>query len=185
MTAVEVPPALGLPWHVLDDYRCFGCSPHNPYGLALKFTEHTEGIVTHFTLGRAHESYPGVVHGGLLGVICDETMGNLIVLRAGLVAFTVGMRMRYLEPVAIGRTYSCVATLGGSAAASDTIAAHASILDDTGSLVATSSATYRQVSFSSARDRIDLDDQQADRLDAALSVTAVSDPFRSEPGVSR
>lgn len=188
MTATDDAPVLGLPWRVLDDYRCFGCSPHNPYGLALRFTEHPDGIVTLFTLGRAHESYPGVVHGGLLGVVCDETMGNLIVLRTGLVAFTVGMRMRYLEPVAVGRAYTCVAALGETAAASNTIAARAEILDDAGALVAASTATYRRVPFFTARDRIALDDQQAQRLDAALAdalVTPQLTPHHTEPGALR
>lgn len=166
-------PVVGLPWRVLDDYRCFGCSPHNPYGLGLRFSEHPSGLVTRFCLGRAHESYPGVVHGGLLGVVCDEAMGNLIVLRTGLVAFTTGMRMRYLEPVAVGANYTCVASLSAAGADADVVSARAEILDAAGGLAASSSATYRRVPFFTARDRIALDDQQADRLDRALTDTAL------------
>jgi acyl-coenzyme A thioesterase PaaI-like protein len=173
-TAEPGAPVLGLPWGVLDDYRCFGCSPHNPYGLALQFTEHPDGIVTRFRLGRAHESYPGVVHGGLLGVVVDETMGNLIVLRAGVVAFTTGMRMRFLEPVAVGETYTCVASLGAPSPDEDTVTARAEILDGAGALVASATASYRRVPFFAARDRIALDDRQAARLDRALSATALS-----------
>ncbi|WP_268761264.1 PaaI family thioesterase, partial [Frankia sp. AvcI1] len=137
MTAPE------LPWAVLADYRCFGCSPHNPHGLALEFDEHPEGLQAVFELGRSYESYPGVVHGGLLGVVCDETMGNLIVVRTGLVAFTVSMRMRYLAPVATGHGYTCVARLtAGADAGSPLIGATAEIVDADGVPVVTASATY-------------------------------------------
>ncbi|KQC35167.1 PaaI family thioesterase [Frankia sp. ACN1ag] len=172
MTAPE------LPWAVLADYRCFGCSPHNPHGLALEFAEHPEGLQTTFDLGRSYESYPGVVHGGLLGVVCDETMGNLIVVRTGLVAFTVSMRTRYLAPVATGRSYTCVARLGagsaggaGGAAGSPLISATAEIIDADGVGVVSASATYRNVPFGTARERIALTNPEADRLHQALSPT--------------
>ncbi|EIV91645.1 PaaI family thioesterase [Frankia sp. QA3] len=161
-----------LPWAVLADYRCFGCSPHNPHGIGLEFDEHPEGLQTTFDLGRSYESYPGVVHGGLLGVVCDETMGNLIVVRTGLVAFTVSMRMRYLTPVATGRSYTCLARLGaGADAGSPLISATAEIIDADGVGVVTASATYRNVPFGTARERIALTSPEADRLHQALSTT--------------
>lgn len=181
MTTPDVP-TVSLPWRVLEDYRCFGCSPHNPYGLGLQFAEHPDGIVTQFCLDRAYESYPGVVHGGLLGVVCDEAMGNLIVLRTGLVAFTTGMRMRYLQPVAVGETCTCVASLGASGADAGVTSTRAEIFNSGGDLVATSSATYRQVPFFTTRDRISLDDEQADRLGRAL-IDAVLHPTHDNPGV--
>ncbi|MCM3882735.1 PaaI family thioesterase [Frankia sp. R82] len=173
MTTVEPPPTTApeLPWAVLEDYRCFGCSPHNPHGIALQFTDHPEGIATTFRLGRSYESYPGVVHGGLLGVVVDETMGNLIVVRTGQVAFTVSMRLRYLAPVSVGAEYICVARLGQGADGPLT-SASAEILDADGATVVTATATYRNVSFGTARDRIALSAPEATRLGQALTTTA-------------
>jgi hypothetical protein len=181
MTTPDVP-AVSLPWRVLDDYRCFGCSPHNPYGLRLEFTEHPDGLMTRFCLDRGYESYPGVVHGGLLGVVCDETMGNLIVLRTGLVAFTTGMRMRYLQPISVGETATCVASLSDPGADPAVTSTRAEIFNHLGDLVATSTATYRQVPFFTTRDRISLDDEEADRLDRALT-EAMFHPIHDNPGV--
>jgi acyl-coenzyme A thioesterase PaaI-like protein len=164
---------VSLPWRVLDDYQCFGCSPHNPFGLGLEFAEHPDGIVTTFRLGRGYESYPGVVHGGLLGVVCDEIMGNLIVLRTGLVAFTTGMRMRYLQPILVDESCTCVASLGTAGTDGQVTSARAEIFNSAGALVASSTATYRPVPFSTTRDRIALGDEDADRLDQALTDATV------------
>lgn len=173
--------AVSLPWRVLNDYRCFGCSPHNPVGLGLQFAEHPDGIVTRFCLDRGYESYPGVVHGGLLGVVCDEAMGNLIVLRTGLVAFTTGMRMRYLQPVLVGETCSCVASLGASGSGGAVTSTRAEIFNSAGELAATCSGTYRQVPFGTTRDRIALGDEEASRLDQALAASVIQ-PSHHHPG---
>jgi acyl-coenzyme A thioesterase PaaI-like protein len=168
-----------LPWSVLEDYRCFGCSPHNPHGVALTFTDHPDGLQTTFRLGRSYESYPGVVHGGLLGVVADETMGNLIVVRTGLVAFTVSLRLRYLAPVAVGAEYTCVARLGPDGGGPLSTAT-AEILDAEHICVVTASATYRNVPFGTARERIALSAPEANRLDQALSATAAGIPTAEE-----
>jgi acyl-coenzyme A thioesterase PaaI-like protein len=153
---------LDLPWaRTVPDYQCFGCSPHNPHGLGLRFVAHPDGLLTRFRLGRSHESYPGVVHGGLTGVICDETMGNLIVLRGGSTAFTTAMRVRYVSPLLVGESYDCVARLrpatagpvadgtsaDGAAAdgavAGGAVHATAEIRDLDGVMMATARASYQ------------------------------------------
>ena len=176
---------VALPWGVLDDYRCFGCSPHNPFGLGLEFAPHPDGLVTRFCLDRGYESYPGVVHGGLLGVVCDEAMGNLIVLRTGLVAFTTGMRMRYLAAPIAGRRHLHLRGVAGrlqvEPRATRSPSARAEIFNSAGELAAASSATYRRVPFGATRDRIALGDEEADRLDKALAAS-VCQPNAPPPG---
>ncbi|ETA00625.1 PaaI family thioesterase [Frankia sp. B2] len=193
---------LSVPWSVLADYRCFGCSPHNPHGLQLRFSAHADGISTRFRLERRHESYPGVVHGGLIGVIVDETMGNLIVLQVGLTAFTTALRVRYLAPLSVGAEYRCVArlrgvpdatpgrgdaapvggTAGGTAGgvsggrANGLVHAEAELLDEAGTLLATASATYRPTPMDTARDRMMLNPTEADRVAQALAATLTRPP---------
>ncbi len=188
--AEQAPEATGgeylpVPWSVLADYRCFGCSPHNTSGLRLRFAARPDGeIDTRFRLGRGFESYPGIVHGGLIGVICDETMGNLIVLRTGLTALTTGMRLRYVTSMRIDTDYQCVARLlpGGPEATSapagvgGLVRAESEILDADGALVASASATYRPISMDSARQRMDLRPEEFDQVEAVLAATRLTSP---------
>lgn len=94
---------------VFDDpgNRCFGCSPHNPRGLGLRFTRTGERSVESRTrVAPDLCGYGGVVHGGVQAALLDEVMGV-----AAHTAFdpeevdlvTVEMELRYRRPVPAGR----------------------------------------------------------------------------------
>ncbi|WP_280341625.1 PaaI family thioesterase [Nocardia neocaledoniensis] len=181
MTAAEQTTAVTVPWSVIPDYHCFGCSPHNAAGLRLSFTPRPDGALeAAFRLGRAFESYPGVVHGGLIGVVCDEVMGNLIVLARNVPAFTVSQRTRFLTPLLIEREYRCVATLPPERG-SGPIAAHAEILDADGAVCASSTATYQPFDLHAVRDQLTLDDDEVALLDHALSTSNTFSPNGARP----
>ncbi|MGW4247777.1 PaaI family thioesterase [Nocardia sp. NPDC004722] len=166
---------VAVPWSVIPDYHCFGCSPHNASGLRLAFTPHPDGLQARFRLDRRFESYPGIVHGGLTGVICDEVMGNLIVLARHVPAFTVSQRTRFLTPLSIDREYRCVATLSATGSG-DLIQATAEILDADGGSCASSSATYRPFALESVRDQLSLRDDEVALLDRALTTANTLPP---------
>lgn len=157
-----------VPWSVIPDYHCFGCSPHNAAGLRLCFTPDPEGLRTDFRLGRAFESYPGVVHGGLIGVIADELMGNLIVLERQHPAFTVSQRTRFLTPLLIDRDYHCVASLAETPP-DRPIQASAEVRDADGAVCATSTASYQPFELAAVRHQLTLGDDEVALLATALA----------------
>ena len=101
------------------------------------------GIVADLCLDRRYESYPGVLHGGIVALVCDEAMGNLVVLRHGRVALTTSLRVRYVGVVAIGGHYRCHASVTGDP--DGTISGRAEIRDLHGTVLATATAGYRPV----------------------------------------
>ena len=133
--------AADLPW-AGTDHHCFGCAPANPRGLALTFRHDGDDLVADFALDHHYESYPGVVHGGILALVCDETMGNLVVLRLGVPALTTSMRMRYVGVVGVGARYRCLAR--ATTPATGLITSTAEVVDIRGTVMATATATYQR-----------------------------------------
>lgn len=80
---------------------CFGCSPHNPGGLRLRWTRTGPGAVEgRYVVPRRYEGAPGVVHGGIQATLLDETLGQAA--HQGddpdLDVVTVDFRLRYRRP---------------------------------------------------------------------------------------
>ena len=93
---------------------CFVCGVDNPIGLHLCFYSSGPGEVTaSFTASRDYQSYPGVLHGGIVAAILDETAG-----RAFLGGFpprfmyTAKMEIRYRKIVPIDQKLKTVGRAG-------------------------------------------------------------------------
>jgi acyl-coenzyme A thioesterase PaaI-like protein len=160
---------IDVPWRVLPDYRCFGCSPANDRGLRLRFTKVADGIECAFQFDRTFESYPGVVHGGMSATVCDEIMGNLLVLRTGFSVFTTSLRTRYVSPLAVGVSYRCVATTEVTAGREGPYQAHAQIFDPSGNPIVFATGAYQPVTPEQAASRMDLSDHEAKLIENAFA----------------
>ncbi len=77
---------------------CFVCGIENPIGLHLDFWMDGEQVWTEFTPGAQHQGWPGVLHGGIMATLLDETMGRAAFLR-GLWMVTAKIEMTYRKPV--------------------------------------------------------------------------------------
>lgn len=79
---------------------CFACGPKNPIGLKLKFQEEGDTYTTTFTGGLEHQSYDGIVHGGILSTLLDEIMAGYLYYK-GYSAVTAKLDIRYRQPTPI------------------------------------------------------------------------------------
>jgi len=79
--------------------NCVACSPSNDRGLKLEFQISPDGAVsTEFTGGPDRESYPGVLHGGIISLLFDSTMVQCFFVR-GEQAVTAELTVRFHSPV--------------------------------------------------------------------------------------
>ena len=81
---------------------CFLCGRQNPIGLKLEFYQdlETEQVRAEFTVDDHFQGYPGVVHGGIVAAILDETAGRAVMIRGtdeDLMA-TLKLTIRYRRP---------------------------------------------------------------------------------------
>lgn len=94
---------------------CFVCGVENPFGLKIRFfNESFQQVVARITLSDEYQSYPGIVHGGILATILDETMGRAILAEGdqprtitdARFMFTAKMETRYRQPVPLNQEFT-------------------------------------------------------------------------------
>ncbi len=87
-----------------DDKMCFGCGSRNARGLKLKFSldRTRRRISTRWTPAKAFQGYADIVHGGMIELILDEVMGNLL-WKLGIPVVTAEMTVRFISPARVGQ----------------------------------------------------------------------------------
>ncbi|GAB2587984.1 hypothetical protein GCM10027168_21050 [Streptomyces capparidis] len=123
--------------------NCFGCAPRNPIGLRLTFERYEDGFATRFRLGENYESFPGVIHGGIVASILDEVLAQTVYRLGRVSAFTTGLRVRYGRPMETGAEYVAHARITARDGAS--VRASGRIELPGGGLVAAADGTFHRL----------------------------------------
>lgn len=74
---------------------CFLCGRDNPVSLKVVWENDREldQIRTTVTVAEEYNGYPGVVHGGVVAALLDETAGRSIMLEGGTEEFLVTLKL--------------------------------------------------------------------------------------------
>jgi uncharacterized protein (TIGR00369 family) len=92
---IEIPKLLG--------HFCFACGTANPIGLNLHFYRSNESVCTDITLGKYHEGWQNMAHGGIISTLLDETMSWTIIYLKRAFFVTRKMEIKYIRPVLVGK----------------------------------------------------------------------------------
>ena len=84
----------------MNEGLCFGCGRNNPIGLKLTFTRDGDTCRTEFKPEKAHQGWPGIVHGGILNCLLDEAMSNAAYAE-GITCLTASITIRLRQPVKV------------------------------------------------------------------------------------
>jgi acyl-coenzyme A thioesterase PaaI-like protein len=86
----------------LSPYQgCFACGLRNDAGLKLTFWTEDDDIVTEFTPDAHYQGFPGVLHGGILATLLDETLSRTASIE-GRWMMTGRLEIRYRRPAPLG-----------------------------------------------------------------------------------
>lgn len=83
--------------------RCFACGSRNEQGLRLVFHRTGDRIYADFTPSPHHQGFPGVLHGGIIATLLDETLGRTGALRREWLV-TGKLDIRYHQPAPMDRS---------------------------------------------------------------------------------
>lgn len=92
-----------------EDGGCFGCSPTNPRGLALRFRREGDAIHARYSIPDAFHGAPGVAHGGIVATLLDEVSCALVALVLDQRVVTGELSVRYEQPVPVEAPLDLVA----------------------------------------------------------------------------
>ncbi len=100
---------MGVP-RLTDDQMCFGCGRRNPKGLKLTFSAdpRRKRLRARWVPSKEFQGYAEIVHGGMIGLVLDELMGNLLWLQKSP-AVTAQMTVSFLRPARVGQPLECEA----------------------------------------------------------------------------
>ncbi len=83
---------------------CFVCGRNNPKGLYMSFFDNgVDEVISYYTVEEAFQSYPGVVHGGIITSMLDE-----VVARVSFIGdphkfmMSVKLEVKFRKPVPVG-----------------------------------------------------------------------------------
>ena len=85
-----------------EGHRCFACGTDNPIGLNLKFYRRGDAVCSDITLGKYHEGWQDVAHGGIVSTLMDELMSWAIMYSKKTFVVTRKMDIKYIRNVSIG-----------------------------------------------------------------------------------
>ncbi|MFP4637281.1 MAG: PaaI family thioesterase [Spirochaetaceae bacterium] len=86
-----------------EGYDCFGCSPHNPLGLALEFYEEGDEVMATWQAGEHYQGYNRVLHGGIQATLLDEISSWVVFIKLRTAGVTQGMEVSYDRPSFVGK----------------------------------------------------------------------------------
>lgn len=81
---------------------CFVCGRENPIGLHAEFFVKDDKVLVEFVPQQNHQGYPGIMHGGLVTALLDETIGRSAFLN-NMWVVTAKLELRFRKPVPIGQ----------------------------------------------------------------------------------
>ena len=141
--------------HLNDDpeiYQCFGCSPHNEFGLQLEFWEDDNEVVSYWKPRQVLQSYPKVLHGGIQSTLMDEIAGWVVYVKCGTVGVTAEMKVKFRHPLYIDQ--EIVTIRAGISEQNKRIATiHAKLIDTSGKTCAEAEIKYFLLPEKEAREK--------------------------------
>jgi len=124
-----------------EGHHCFACGTANPIGLNLQFYSLGDAVCSEITLGKYHEGWQNVAHGGIISTLLDEVMSWAIMYSKKTFLVTRKMDIKYVRNVLIGTPLTVTGRLVDDSKPPK-VKAKAEIRDDEGRLLVRASGEF-------------------------------------------
>lgn len=87
------------PWLHIEGYNCFGCAPENPFGLHMTFYEEGDDIISFWRPADYYQGWVGVLHGGIISTLIDETAGWVVIRKLQTAGLTARLKVAFKKSI--------------------------------------------------------------------------------------
>ena len=87
------------PWLHKEGYNCFGCAPENPIGLHMDFYEDGDDIRCFWIPQTHYQGWLGVLHGGIISTLIDETAGWVVTRKLQAAGMTSRLEVKFHKAI--------------------------------------------------------------------------------------
>jgi uncharacterized protein (TIGR00369 family) len=87
------------PWTHKEGYNCFGCAPENPFGLHMDFYEEGDDIICFWIPQQHYQGWIGVLHGGIISTLIDETAGWVVTRKLQAAGMTSRLAVKFHQAI--------------------------------------------------------------------------------------
>ncbi len=87
------------PFHKLEGYNCFGCSPDNKLGLRMNFRVEGDEVICDWEPEAHLQGWVGVLHGGIQATLMDEIASWYVFVKLKTAGVTSKMEVKLIKPV--------------------------------------------------------------------------------------
>ncbi len=92
--------------------ECFGCGLGNPIGLHLDNFEIEDGrLIARFRPRREYSGFAGILHGGIVAALLDESMAWSAMLLESTFVVTANLELKYRKPPPADAEYEVRASI--------------------------------------------------------------------------
>jgi acyl-coenzyme A thioesterase PaaI-like protein len=87
------------PFHKLEGYNCFGCSPDNELGLRMHFRVEGDEVLCDWEPENHLQGWVGVLHGGIQATLMDEIASWYVFVKLQTAGVTSKMEVKLMKQV--------------------------------------------------------------------------------------
>jgi len=91
------------PFHKLEGYNCFGCSPDNKLGLRMHFRMEGDEVLCDWEPEGHLQGWVGVLHGGIQATLMDEIASWFVFVKLKTAGVTSKMEVKLLKQVKMNK----------------------------------------------------------------------------------
>ena len=91
------------PFSNSENYRCFGCSPHNENGLQMEFFEDGNEVISFWEPKEFLQGWGTILHGGIQATLMDEIASWTVFIKLETAGVTTKIETYYKRPVLLNQ----------------------------------------------------------------------------------